>query len=535
VDFDVPIDTSSVTRGSFHVLGHWSGVVEGSFRFEAGNTRVTFFPSRDLSAGEMVLCNVARTVRSAAGDTMLRGHAWTFWVRTVPGSMQLTETSRIPIRSVSTVPIQSYGAYGGDFNGDRALDLAIPNEISNDVRLFLNDGRGGYGPFTIHPIPGGSRPSPNEGADFNGDGRLDYVVGNTGNDLLALFTGNGAGGFSQVTTHTAAASVRGVALLDLEGDGDIDVATANRTASNLSLFRNDGRGVLSTAQPVEANCSQETALAAADMNGDGALDLVVGAYGSSEIAVLLNDGTGGFTFSQKRSARGRPWMIAVGDVNGDGKADVVSANSTANNAAVLMGDGTGRLDSAAVYSTGGFPLAIDVGDIDGDGDLDLVTSNFSGVSWSVFENPGNGLFGNRRTLPASGAGSCATLYDPDNDGDLDMAGIDEIDDLLFLFRNAPPSAVGQGTDVPAGPRLEQNYPNPFNPSTTIRFTLLHPGFVRLVLYDVLGRAVRTVLEGSMEGGSHEVAFDAAGLASGVYLYELQTPGFRDTRMMVLAR
>jgi hypothetical protein len=128
-------------------------------------------------------------------------------------------------------------------------------------------------------------------------------------------------------------------------------------------------------------------------------------------------------------------MIAVGDIDGDGHVDVASANSFANNTAVAFGDGAGHLGPVTLYSGGEFALAIDLGDIDGDGDLDLVTSHYSSGEFILRENDGSGNYINPRSYPASTAGSCITLHDRDNDGDMDMTGIDEEDDLIFLFRN----------------------------------------------------------------------------------------------------
>jgi hypothetical protein len=69
--------------------------------------------------------------------------------------------------------------------------------------------------------------------------------------------------------------------------------------------------------------------------------------------------------------------------------------------------------------------------------------------------------------------------------------------------------------------LSQNYPNPFNPSTSIQYTVSSPLFVRLKIYDVLGNEIATLVNEIKPAGSYEVKFDASGLTSGIYLYQLR--------------
>lgn len=83
--------------------------------------------------------------------------------------------------------------------------------------------------------------------------------------------------------------------------------------------------------------------------------------------------------------------------------------------------------------------------------------------------------------------------------------------------------------------LYANYPNPFNPSTAIPFQVNTAGRVRLSVYDVLGREVAVLVDGMLAPGSHTARFDAAGLASGVYLVRLEMGGTSLTRRMTLAR
>ena len=89
--------------------------------------------------------------------------------------------------------------------------------------------------------------------------------------------------------------------------------------------------------------------------------------------------------------------------------------------------------------------------------------------------------------------------------------------------------------IPESYALESNYPNPFNPTTTIRFSVPESAQVRLVVYDVLGRQVRVLVDGVHAAGRHEVVFDASDLSSGTYLYRLETPQGSFVQMMLLVK
>lgn len=83
--------------------------------------------------------------------------------------------------------------------------------------------------------------------------------------------------------------------------------------------------------------------------------------------------------------------------------------------------------------------------------------------------------------------------------------------------------------------LEQNYPNPFNPSTKISWQSPAGSWQSLKVYDILGNVIATLVDGFVEAGKHEIEFEANGLASGVYVYRLQTKDFIETKKMVLMR
>jgi hypothetical protein len=106
---------------------------------------------------------------------------------------------------------------------------------------------------------------------------------------------------------------------------------------------------------------------------------------------------------------------------------------------------------------------------------------------------------------------------------------------------AQPTSVGDPTaQLPTTPQLSQNYPNPFNPSTVIRFTLPRTAPVTLSITDVLGRHVVTLVDKIVESGVHEVVWDGRNgsgnpVASGMYLYRLQSASFTQSRKMILLK
>lgn len=83
--------------------------------------------------------------------------------------------------------------------------------------------------------------------------------------------------------------------------------------------------------------------------------------------------------------------------------------------------------------------------------------------------------------------------------------------------------------------LDQNYPNPFNPATNITFQLPKESFVSLIIYDMLGEKVETLLNEYRGVGEHTITFNAHNLPSGIYFYTLQTNGLTETKKMLLLK
>jgi len=99
---------------------------------------------------------------------------------------------------------------------------------------------------------------------------------------------------------------------------------------------------------------------------------------------------------------------------------------------------------------------------------------------------------------------------------------------VYLAKSDPASLPGVYS-------LDQNHPNPFNPVTTISFALPEPAYVTLSIYNILGEKMATVVDGNLDAGYHTAEWNGSNVASGIYLYRIETANFVDTKKMVLLK
>ena len=431
--FDRPLRRDSVVSGrTLHVFARTSGTVAGLVAFAEDDRALVFTPARPLAAGEVVTVFLSHDVQGADGVRLgPGGFSAQFWTRAAPGSASFTETARHSTRPTPLSPARAYGGQATDLDRDGDADLAIVNEDSSDLPVFLNRGDGVFEPTGDRPALG-RQASPSEAGDFDRDGITDLAVVNIADGTVTILLGRGDGGFRSSQVVSVGAIPRGIAALDVDGDADADLATANFGDDDVSILLNDG-GTFRTASRVDSGIRGEWAMAAADMDEDGLLDLVVGGRVAEAVTVLRNQGDGTVSLLGRQDAGGGPWMLVTGDIDRDGHDDVAVVNGLSNTAAVLRGDGHGGFAAPAVQPVDPFALASDLGDLDGDGDLDWLTSSYSG-DWRLFDNQGGSLVVAQELAPRQAA-SCALLFDSDGDGDIDLALIDEEADEVIVMRN----------------------------------------------------------------------------------------------------
>jgi hypothetical protein len=105
----------------------------------------------------------------------------------------------------------------------------------------------------------------------------------------------------------------------------------------------------------------------------------------------------------------------------------------------------------------------------------------------------------------------------------------------IVFNGNLVDAIEAETVIPVELSLAQNFPNPFNPTTTIEYSLVVDSYVQMKVFTISGQHIATLVNKKMPAGRHTVNFDASGLVTGVYVYQIQAGEFRASRKMVLIK
>ncbi|OGU54299.1 MAG: hypothetical protein A2V66_13960 [Ignavibacteria bacterium RBG_13_36_8] len=97
------------------------------------------------------------------------------------------------------------------------------------------------------------------------------------------------------------------------------------------------------------------------------------------------------------------------------------------------------------------------------------------------------------------------------------------------------ASVENNDEIPVVHNLSQNYPNPFNPTTTIKFTIPEASNIKIIIYNALGKEVKTLMDEFKERGSYTLEWNATNLSSGIYIYKMETQNFFDVKKMLLLK
>ena len=476
-----------------------------------------------------------------------------------------------PEQIITLAAIVPLSVFAADLDGDGDQDVLSASWIDDKIAWYeYTDGLGTFGPQQVITSLAGKAFSV-FAADLDGDGDQDVLSASQFDNKIAWYENtDGLGNFGpqQVITTLANGAVS-VFAADLDGDGDQDVLSASFRHDKIAWYENtDGLGTFGPQRVITTLADDARSVFAADLDGDGDQDVLSASASDDKIAWYENtDGLG--SFGPQRvitTLADHPISVFAADLDGDGDQDVLSANRDDDKIAWYENVGPTITVTCTPVNP---PIVIPAGGGSFAFDFELVNNGASAETvdiWFDIDGPGVDRTRGPFTLTLAAGGSLMrtlnqnvpsgvpagdythtcfvgnTFPEADDSSSFDFTksaafaagGVNVVD---WSTEAEIAAALAGYVDVEAPNEfvLDAAYPNPFNPSTTIRFSLPESAQVRLVVFDVLGREVRVLVDGTREAGTHEVVFDASDLPGGTYLYRLETPQGGFVRTMLLAR
>ena len=435
--------------------------------------------------------------------------------------------------------------------------------------------------------------------DYNNDGYLDLYVCNSGGNLRNfLYQNNGDGTFTKLNQAflNEAFESRNVDWIDYNNDGWQDIFVTNESNQNENLYLNNGDDTFSTANipSLLQNGGSTAGSNWEDFDNDGDFDVLLVNWGNQRNQLFMNNGDGTFTklneapFTEDISSS---FGSSVGDIDNDGDLDIIisrafTSQKTTNLLYINNNDGTFTKSNDVAVQDSGWTYGVAFGDYDSDGWLDLFEARCYNANENnvLFRNNGGtnnwiilnleGILSNKSAIGAIVKIKSVIAGNPvwqmrrvaGQNGycgqnlqvHFGLGDAMQIDSLVIQW----PSGIIQNVnelninhynivtedttlvsvndeliELPVGFKLLQNYPNPFNPSTKIKYEVpqSNDGVVTLIVYDVLGGEIETLVNEYKQAGHHELTWNAEEIPSGIYFYSLTAGSFRETKKMILLK
>lgn len=553
--------------GWVDVLGaHYDGRAGDGWEVAMNDGAGGFLPATRYPGGQTTVAALAGDVDGDHVPDVLSvdNYSLEVTVHHNPGNGVFATAPTYPVEAVS---IDQDAA---DIDGDGDLDLLVSGGITTGIQpsVLKNNGDGTFAPRVVYSYPGGL--AYGRLRDLNGDGRPDLLLATASppyNFVTAMNLGGGTfGPYTTWQIHNCGSG--GIEAVDLDGDHDLDVCYLENEAcisdptsgKRLYVSLNQGNGTFGqpTIYAVEVG---PYSLRVGDLNHDGHPDLAIahwGAYGSNFIVgVLLGVGNGTLQPAVFYPVGQGSRDLVIADLNGDGNPDIATGNTGLGDTgvetmSVLFGRGDGTFQDAITYDGSYSPdllgsSGIAAGDPDFDGDVDLMVSNYGSSDFCFYQNQGNGTFAPPIRYGLN-KGAFAPVYaDFTGDGIADVAAVvglppsgDAAAVTVVRGLGSPLTAVIDAPSLAGSPLLGPPQPNPLRGRTELSYVVPADGPVRLGVYDVAGRLVRMLVDGTARRGAERAAWDGRDstgrlVSAGVYFARYETAGVVSSRKIAMVR
>ncbi len=378
--------------------------------------------------------------------------------------------------------------------------------------------------------------------DYNDDGIPD-VLAATGNDQdytgpQRIYCLDGLTGNSIWEFYTPGSKYSVIGIEDSNGDGIPDVVGGG---SNLGETQGIVYGINGDNgnELWSFNVSGSTvwALEQTDhLNWNGVKEIIAGDFSGNYYCLDPADGSEIWNGSIGNAIILR--FIKLDDVNNDNFPDLYFTHSGFNNALVVDGHSGDQIWNQPVADQPWNAARIE--DISGDGINDLLVGTLYNSNYGYFLNGADGsVLGSVNV--GTPVDAIASIPDIAGDGSMEMV-VGGRNGWVYCYSGGNEFVNVEDIDYFQSSyyKLMQNYPNPFNPITTLRYDLPEQASVKIIIYDMLGRQVRTLINQTQDAGFKSVIWDGTNdfgktVSAGIYLYQIKAKGFVQTRKMVLLK
>ena len=314
------------------------------------------------------------------------------------------------------------GVATADFNGDGKVDWVVANGGENTLYVYLGKGNGGWQLPTIIPL-NGAAPVWVVTTSLRGNGVQDIIVAEADSGTVGVLLGNGDGTFAKEQEYFLSEAPLSLAVGDFNGDGKVDIMAGlnSNSADALAVLPNLGNGqlgsaIFSTVAPTVLVTPIVTWISVGDLNRDGIADAVIDVAGG--IIAFLGKGDGSFVQSQVIASPfiDAYYTAAIGDIDEDGCSDVLITDALAY-AISYKGSCDGNFTQQSYFTLGDVAISLALQDVDGDGHLDI-------VSGSLYQDP---------TALGDTAGDLLSVLKGDGKGNFAQGAVYRGDPYLIAF------------------------------------------------------------------------------------------------------
>lgn len=273
----------------------------------------------------------------------------------------------------------------GHFDADATLDVAVVNNMTNEVAILFGTGTGSFSAATSYST--GYAPNDIARGDFDQDGRVDLAICNGVDNTVEVLFGSISGTFTPGGVYPSGNSPGGIISTDLNHDTNLDLVTVNYASNNVSVFLGTASGNFLAATNYSVGPQPETHLAAGDLNGDTHIDLVISHNSTNKVSVMLGLGDGTFPVSTDYNTGPGPRGVAIADFDNDSFTDLCVLSGSGGSAGIYQGDGSGAFPTRYDFTTNSStPWHVLVQDLDADSKPDLAVGSTGSGDVSILLN-----------------------------------------------------------------------------------------------------------------------------------------------------